>query len=188
LLGACGLGVADDLQAVAADALGGAGGSLASALVTLENVGGAGPLDVFVTALGLTHSGAVRLADRLEAEGLATRERRDDDRRAKTLRLTPAGRRAVQRLRADRERVLAQWLEALTPAEQDTLAELAGRLLAGRTEGRRSALRTCRLCDADACGHPDRCPVTLAANAAEAEASSGAGGAERPTADGGGAG
>ncbi len=168
LLGACGLGVADDLHAAAAGALGGAGPSLAGAVVTLANFGGAASLEALTVALGVTHSGAVRLADRLEADDLAARERRDDDRRAKVLRLTPAGRRAARRLRADREAVLEAWLAPLTPDEQDTLADLASRLLAGRTEGRRSALRTCRLCDADACGHPEDCPVTLAADRAEA--------------------
>lgn len=159
--------MADDLHAVSAVALGAGGASPAAAVVTLANVGGSGPLDVFVTALGLTHSGAVRLADRLEAAGLAVRERRDDDRRAKVLRLTPAGRRVVRRLRADRRRVLEAWLAPLTASEQETLAALAARLLDGRTRGRETALRTCRLCDADACGHPDHCPVTLAADRAE---------------------
>jgi len=158
--------VSDDLQAATAGALGGGGPSLAAGVVTLANLGGAATLPGLMAALGLTHSGAVRLADRLEAENLAARERRDDDRRAKTLRLTPAGRRAVRRLRADREKAMAAWLAPLTPAEQDTLADLASRLLAGRTEGRHTALRTCRLCDADACGHPDRCPVTQAADRA----------------------
>ncbi len=169
LLGACGLGVADDLHAAAARALGGAGPSLAGAVLTLANVGGSASLDALTVALGVTHSGAVRLADRLEADGLATRERRDDDRRAKLLRLTPAGRRAARRLRADREAALETWLAPLSAAEQETLAELAARLLDGRTEGRHTALRTCRLCDADACGHPDRCPVTQAADRAERE-------------------
>jgi DNA-binding MarR family transcriptional regulator len=169
LLGACALAVADDLRAATSGALGGAGPSLAAGVVTLANLGGAATLDGLMTALGLTHSGAVRLADRLEAEDLATRERRDDDRRAKTLRLTPAGRRAVRRLRADRETAMAAWLEPLTAAEQETLADLTARLLGGRTEGRHTALRTCRLCDADACGHPDRCPVTQAADRAERE-------------------
>ncbi len=168
LLGACGLGVADDLQAAAAQALGGAGPSLAGGVLTLVNLGGAASLDALTVALGITHSGAVRLADRLEADGLATRAPRGDDRRAKELRLTSAGRRAARRLHAERAAALASWLEPLTAAERETLAALASKLLAGRTRGRRTALRTCRLCDADACGHPEDCPVTLAADRAEA--------------------
>jgi hypothetical protein len=41
LLGACALAVADDLQAAASGALGGAGPSLAAGVVTLANLGGA---------------------------------------------------------------------------------------------------------------------------------------------------
>jgi hypothetical protein len=52
------------------------------------------------------------------------------------------------------------------------LAALAERVLGRVTTGRRSAGAICRLCESHACGHhAGRCPVTQAADAAEASAS-----------------
>jgi hypothetical protein len=63
--------------------------------------------------------------------------------------------------------VLEAAVDGLTDGERAELARLQEKILAGLTDGRTSARRTCRLCDLDACGHNDgRCPVTNAANAA----------------------
>jgi hypothetical protein len=35
-------------------------------------------------------------------------------------------------------------------------------LVGGLAGDRLTARRVCRLCDADACGHPQRCPITQA--------------------------
>jgi len=63
-----------------------------------------------------------------------------------------------------RHAALADLLAPLSPSERERLGDLLGRVVAGLTHGVEDARRVCRLCDADACGHPDRCPVTLAAH------------------------
>ena len=144
----------------------GSGPSVAAALLTLANFGGAASIDTLATALGVTHSGAVRVVDRLERSGLARRRRSTGDGRAVDVVLTADGDTAARRRRAGREGVVAAWLAPLDAGEQAALTTLVEKLLAGRTDGRDAALSICRLCDAGVCGHPDRCPVTQAADRA----------------------
>ena len=85
--------------------------------------------------------------------------------------LTPAGRRAAAEVRESRMRAVAEVLAPLDADERSQLTTLAERLLGGLTSGRADAGHICRLCDADACGHAEgRCPVTRAADRAEASA------------------
>ncbi len=111
--------------------------------------------------LRLTHSGAVRLVDRLEAVQLL---RRIPSGHGRTLavRLTPAGRRAARSVLARRQRALEAVLSALREDEIHALEAAAERLLAGLTTDRQSAYRTCRLCDESACVGTANCPVDRA--------------------------
>lgn len=151
LLGACALAVAGRLPASAADA----------ALVALDGWLGGTTVDGLARVLALTHSGAVRLTDRLEADGLVQR-RPGADARSRALHVTAAGSARAARLRAERFTALEDVLGVLDGHERETLTALVERLLAGITRAGAPPGRTCRLCDADVCGHPDRCPVTQA--------------------------
>jgi DNA-binding MarR family transcriptional regulator len=116
-------------------------------------------IDLLRQVLGLTHSGTVRLVDRLEAAGLVRRGPGQDG-RTTTIRLTAAGRRAAMRVTGSRGDLLHDALRTLTPAEQEQLAELAGRVLVGLRRGSGATRWTCRLCDTGACGRAEgRCPV-----------------------------
>jgi DNA-binding PadR family transcriptional regulator len=108
----------------------------------------------------------VRLADRLEAEGLLERRRSERDGRALALHLTAAGRARAEALRRSRLASLGALLGDLAPGERRDLTGLLEKLLAAMTSDRASARHICRLCDSGACGHPDRCPVTQAVPAA----------------------
>jgi hypothetical protein len=77
------------------------------------------------------------------------------------------------RVRAARGGALIAEVQRLSDAERAAVTEALERLLGAATDGRATARRICRLCDGDACGHPDRCPVTLAADACEARPGSG---------------
>ncbi len=153
LLGACALAITERLPPAAADA----------ALVALSTWLAGTTIDGLARVLQLTHSGAVRLADRLEAEALLER-RPGPDRRTRALHLTPAGMRTAAKLQAGRFDALERLLGVLDPSERSALTPLLEKLLAGLTTDHASAGRTCRLCDPDVCGHPGRCPVTLAAH------------------------
>ena len=165
LLGSLSLAVAGRVEAAAEAAAGAGGPSAPAALAALEGYLGGEPIDALRQVLGLTHSGAVRLVDRLAAAGLVERSPGPDG-RSVAVAPTPAGRRAATEVRAARERALADTLAVLDPDERAALTALHEKLLAGLTGDRSSARRMCRLCDLDACGHHrGTCPVTEARRA-----------------------
>jgi MarR family transcriptional repressor of emrRAB len=170
VLGALSLAVSGRIQQEA-ERSAAIGASAPAALVALDGYLTGQPIDALRRVLGLTHSGTVRLVDRLAAAGLVERRTGTADGRAVPLGLTPAGRRAARRVLAAREAALEEVLSALGAEERATLAALQDRLLAGMVQSGEDSRRICRLCDPVGCGHPDgRCPVTQAADAAEARA------------------
>jgi len=70
---------------------------------------------------------ATRLADRLEAMGVAARERVPDDRRATLVVLTPEGERLVADVAARRREFFRDVLEALDPDERAELVRLTAK-------------------------------------------------------------
>ena len=169
LFGAISLAVAersDDAVRLAAQH----GGAAPAALVALATFLDGSSLDVMRRPLGLSHSAAVRLADRLADDGLVRREP-GADARSVSIRLTAEGARLAERVRDARESALESVLAPLSAGERAALTRLHEKLLAGITGGRSDAGHICRMCDADACGHEQgRCPVTRAANVAEGAA------------------
>ncbi len=143
-----------------------------AALVALSQSLGGGSIDRLRSAVGLTPSGAVRLVDRLVADGLVER-RPAADRRAVSLVLTRSGRQAARRVRSARARSLAEPLAALSVAERATLTRLSEKLVRGvvaeRLDGRErgdppAGGWLCRMCDFAACGRADgRCPAASTA-------------------------
>jgi DNA-binding MarR family transcriptional regulator len=161
LLGALALTLADRTDAAVREGAGVAG-SDAAALVTLRNYAEGEPLDLLRKALGLSHPGVVRLADRLQARGLVERHRSDRDGRAVALRLTATGRQAADEALAARGEAIAAALGVLDAAERRALTGMLERMLGAETTDRVATLVICRMCDPDVCGHPGRCPVTQA--------------------------
>ena len=153
LLGALALTLADHIGT----------GSDAAALITLRNYAEGEPLDLLRRALGLSHPGVVRLADRLQARGLVERHRSERDGRAVALRLTRAGRQAADAALAARGEAIGAALGTLEPAERRALAPMLERMLGAQTTDSTASLVICRMCDPDVCGHPADCPVTQAA-------------------------
>jgi MarR family transcriptional repressor of emrRAB len=130
--------------------------SISEALVTLYDRDAGSSIDAIAGICALSHSGAVRLVDRLEAAGLVER-RRGADQRSAAVHLTPSGRRSARRVLAARQANLQLAVSLLTGDQQRELADLAALILAGRPEVER---RLCRLCDLDACGRSrGACPV-----------------------------
>jgi DNA-binding MarR family transcriptional regulator len=112
--------------------------------------------------LGLTPSGAVRLIDRLEADGHLRRGPGADG-RSTSVRLTARGRRTARRVSAARLAVLTDALSVLSDDERETLDALVGRVLVGLKRDASATRFMCRLCDAQACGHAEgACPVAPA--------------------------
>jgi DNA-binding MarR family transcriptional regulator len=115
--------------------------------------------------LGLTHSGAVRLVDRLAAAGLVARGRGGDG-RSRALTLTSEGERVAAQLAADRAGALVEMLDGLGADDLATLRALLGRVLANVVGTKDGGAWTCRFCDLAACGRDaGHCPAATAAAA-----------------------
>jgi MarR family transcriptional regulator, negative regulator of the multidrug operon emrRAB len=132
----------------------------AAALVLIRQLPGDG-VDALARRLGLTHSGAVRLVDRLARDGLVTRGGASDRRRV-ALALTPAGERRTDEILGERAAVLEGLLGAVPAGERAAFTRTLETLLAALTPDAEHGERICRLCDLDVCPL-DSCPVELAA-------------------------
>jgi MarR family transcriptional regulator, negative regulator of the multidrug operon emrRAB len=165
LLGAHALRVVDRMHAHVEDETG-LGPTQAAALVSLASFAEGEPVESLRSALNLSQPGAVRAVDRLAAAGLVSRRPGRLDARQTLVHLTPKGRRTADRVLGARARALSAEVGELSSADRTAVTHALERLLAAATDGRAMARRICRLCDGDACGHPGRCPVTVAADAA----------------------
>ena len=171
VLGALSLVVADRMNA-AVEAVAALGPSAPAALAALHEFLDGGSVTQLSSVLGLSHSGAVRLVDRLAVEGLVERIGAEDG-RAVSVVLTSRGRRVALRICQARSKALTSALSALTSDEVDNLAAALDTMLTTVTLARaeeRSAHShdrpqpwLCRLCDFAACGRSEgNCPVNNA--------------------------
>ena len=167
-LGALSLVLADRINATT-QAVAALGPSAPAALAALHEFLDGGSVTRLSSVLGLTHSGTVRLVDRLEFEGLVDRVGAEDA-RAVSVVLTRRGRRLALRIRQAREETLTSALSALTLDEVNHLATALDTMLTTVTLSRidersaqnyaRSQPWLCRLCDFAACGRSEGdCPV-----------------------------
>lgn len=143
-------------------------GTAAAVLVAVLNWAEGRSLEELRSPLGITQPAATRIVDRLVADGLITRARRPDDRRESVIGLTAEGRARATQLVATRTAIVVDDVANVAPHLRDGLTTVLETLLANLTTGRVSARSLCRFCDAHVCGHPEGCPVTEAANDAEA--------------------
>jgi MarR family transcriptional repressor of emrRAB len=168
VLGALSLVVADRMN-TAVEAVAALGPSAPAALAAMHEFLDGGSVTQLSSVLGLTHSGTVRLVDRLAAEGLVERGGAQDG-RAVSVVLTRRGRRTAARILQTREKTLTSALSALSADEIDNLAAALDTMLTTVTLARadeRSAHTNdrpqpwlCRLCDFAACGRSEGdCPV-----------------------------
>jgi DNA-binding MarR family transcriptional regulator len=156
--------LARDLEAATAEAAFRAGGR-AAALTALAGFASGSPIEVLASSLGLSHSRAVRLVDQLEADGHVTRDRGTTDRRTVNVSLTESGWALAREVSSARLSLLRAEVDALDAEDRAALDRISAKILSRRIDSVRAAGRTCRMCDPHACGHPRRCPVTLAADA-----------------------
>jgi MarR family transcriptional regulator, negative regulator of the multidrug operon emrRAB len=160
-VGAMALALADRIQA-AVEQAGGHGASGPAALAALHGTAAGASIDALARIVGLTHSGAVRLVDRLEGVGLVER-RRGVDHRSTALWLTPSGRRAARRVLDQRAAVIDSALAELSVPDRAALVRASERLLPRLAGGQEGERRVCRLCDSDVCGRPEGiCPMQVA--------------------------
>jgi MarR family transcriptional regulator, negative regulator of the multidrug operon emrRAB len=170
LLGAAALLASDGMQRSREQLLGPGRASSAAALAALTTFGSL-TVDRLSSALGVSHSGATRVVDRLEEQGWVTRtagaDTLDGDRRAVVVTLTPSGSDTARRVLAARQEALGRVLAPLSRAERSLLADLLGKLVESQVAGRDELRRVCRLCDHSVCLP---CPALQSVEATESEA------------------
>lgn len=171
LLGTLATGISDAMSesTIAAADLDGAA---PAALIALLDFVPSGSVLQLSQVVGLTHSGAVRLVDRLVTDGLVTRGASRDG-RARSITLTASGIKLARQVRIARDRVVSRTIEQLTDNERATLTTLCERLIADITRHRLEQRRAgdtpaggalCRMCDFRGCGREKgNCPAAEAA-------------------------
>ena len=171
VLGALTTALDDAVTAAIADETG-LTGAAPAALIALHDLLAGRSVDDLRRAVDLTHSGAVRLVDRLVADGLATR-RPGIDARSLAVFLTARGRRLARAALDARAAVLDDALGDLDSQERRQLAGLVEQMVVGVVHRRLNQRATgegpaggwlCRQCDPAACGRPEgHCPAATAA-------------------------
>lgn len=171
LLGAVATGLTDRMQDAAHDTAQ-LDGSDPAALIALLDFTPDGTVQALSQICGLTHSGGVRLVNRLAAAEYVER-RPGRDARSVTVTLTPAGRAVAHELRAARHAAIAATMNDLTTIQRGEVTKACAALisaltahrLARRTDGKSPAGGAlCRLCDFGACQRAaGNCPAAFTA-------------------------
>lgn len=134
--------------------------SAASALVTIRNHPN-DTIEVLRGVLKLTHSGAGRLVNGLEKDGLVVRRPNPEDSRAVTIRLTAKGKRQSERVLSARSELIGTVMQALDDEQKAALTPIMESALGSLAADIPGARRICRLCDECVC-RPLGCPVEIA--------------------------
>jgi MarR family transcriptional regulator, negative regulator of the multidrug operon emrRAB len=171
LLGALSTGLADGIHESTVAAAG-LEGAAPAALIALLDFSPNGSVHALSQVVGLTHSGAVRLVDRLVGAGYVERGA-GRNARSLTLTLTTTGAAVAHRVRAARHNTITQAIGQLSDSQRATLTELCESLISQLTQQRlqqRAAGVTpaggalCRMCDFTTCGRDQGdCPVAQTA-------------------------
>jgi DNA-binding MarR family transcriptional regulator len=130
-----------------------------AALLAVHTRPGSTVGDVSLTT-GLTHSGAVRVLDRLGEAGW-TERKTGRDRRTVAIYCTPEGRRKAKLALSLRQTALRNLTTGLGKRDLAAFRTLAKKLLSRLPHSRPDAWRVCRLCDHGVCSGAD-CPVGTA--------------------------
>lgn len=171
LLGALSTGLTDGVRQATA-AVAELDEAAATALIALLDFSPRGSVQKLSQVLGLTHSGTVRLVDRLVNAGYVARTPGGDARSRLPI-LTTRGVRVAQRARMAREVAIVGPVGTLSGSERATLTALCERLLSALTRHRLAQRAAgfmphggalCRMCDFTACGRDKgMCPAAEAA-------------------------
>ncbi len=157
VLGSVASAISDAVQAAVDEAAGHT--AAGPAALTALRIHRGCSVDHLAGVLGLTHSGTVRLIDRLEADGLIRRGQ-GQDARVVTLELTAKGARRATRVSEARAAAVQEFLGNLDPAERQVLMGLLEKVVATGMEAWDEVQHRCRLCDLEAChAGGESCPL-----------------------------
>lgn len=171
MVGAAALGLTDATVGDVALA-NGLDGTAAAALVGLLDLARSSSVQRLSQFIGVSHSGAVRLVNRLADAGFVERAP-GADARTLAVKLTRRGQTVARRIRGERRAAIAAALSGLAERDRDQLSAICDVLIANLTSARLAARSEggypsggalCRMCDPTACGRPDgMCPAARTA-------------------------
>ncbi|SIN62293.1 DNA-binding transcriptional regulator, MarR family [Parasphingorhabdus marina DSM 22363] len=153
LLGALALALTDKMGAELKDIFD-RSGETAAAVIVIGYVPGIS-VQILRQVLDLSHPGTVRVADRLEEDGLVER-RSGLDGRTVALHLTRKGTIMRKKLMMRRLDMLEAALEGITTNERGVLADLIAKVLTNLPETEMGKHRICRFCNVQTCSD---CPI-----------------------------
>lgn len=153
LLGALSLAVMDRIEQGARDLIG-HGGETPAALIVI-GYGSGMTNDKLRRILCLSHSGTVRVVNRLVSDRLVER-RPGKDGREVALHLTAKGAATRKDLLASRIAAVASFVDVLSPSEGKRLGELIRNVLARQDTSELDRFTICRMCDDRLCTN---CPL-----------------------------
>jgi DNA-binding MarR family transcriptional regulator len=156
-LGALGVALGDSMDQAFDEAC--AVGDSAPAAMILIHENPDTRIEALARYLELSHSGAVRLVDRLADAGWLAREA-CEDKRAVVLVLTKTGTKVAERLLEGRRKSLAKALQGIGAADRKVLERLVPQMLNNLVTGKAEADHTCRYCDTKACER-EGCPIDV---------------------------
>lgn len=134
-----------------------------AALSAIAEFLGSPTVDQIRLVLGLTPFGAVRLVDRMAADGLVVRGPGADG-RSRAITLTESGRAAAADLARARADVLTRMLVGFSADELSALEGMLARMMRNAVDAKAGGAWICRLCDLTACERSaGRCPAFAAA-------------------------
>jgi DNA-binding MarR family transcriptional regulator len=157
LLGAFGVAVGDSMDDAFDEAC--AVGDSAPAALILIRENPDTRIEALARYLALSHSGTVRLVDRLSQAGWVGRET-CEDKRAVVLVLTKAGAKVAERLLEGRRKSLGRALAGVSAADRKVLERILPQMLNNLVTDRVTADHTCRYCDSGACER-EGCPLPV---------------------------
>jgi DNA-binding MarR family transcriptional regulator len=163
IFGAMALSVATDMESAIEKSTSHSVSHCAALLAVVQQPGLS--IDELRQILQLSHSGTVRVVDRLVVADLV---RREPGRDGRTLGLTAtrAGVRSFEAIAERRLERLRVALKNLTQEEKSLLGVISAKLLHGSASSYTQAQRICRLCNHSVCFGRGGCPVADGINAA----------------------
>jgi len=156
VLGALGVGLSDMIGSAVVSTTG-LDETAAAALLAVAARPGQ-PISDLAAGLGITHSGAVRTADRLQDLGLVERYHFVADRRITGLKPTSRGAALAAHALSVRRTALAGLLEQVDQTAIPVLSQAIEAILRGLPRTQHDAWHICRLCEHAAC-QGTSCPV-----------------------------
>jgi MarR family transcriptional regulator, negative regulator of the multidrug operon emrRAB len=154
-LGALGIALGDSMDSAFDEAC--AVGDSAPAAMILIHENPDTRIEALARYLELSHSGTVRLVDRLVEARWVAREA-CEDKRAVVLVLTKAGAKVAERLLEGRRKSIARALQGVSQADRKVLERLVPQMLGNLIADRAGADHVCRYCDTGACDR-EGCPL-----------------------------